>query len=297
MTVNSGIDTLLAEGPVLTDGAWGTELQRQGLEPGAPADLWNLQRPDLVEAVARAYAAAGSRIVLTNTFGANRVALERHGAADQVTALNRAGVEISRRGAGGRARVFASMGPSGKMLLAGEVEAPVLAASFAEQANALASAGADGLVVETMTDLDEARIAVEAAAATGLPVVACMVFDSGPRGDRTMMGVTPQAAAVELRRAGAAVIGANCGVGIDAFVPICAALAAASDGPVWIKANAGLPVVEDGRVTYRTNPEAFAARVPALIDAGASFVGGCCGTTPAFIAAVRRVLDRRRGVA
>lgn len=294
MSARRWLDSLLADGPVLTDGAWGTELQRQGLAPGEPADLWNTAYPDRVESVARAYVDAGSRIILTNTFGANRIALERYGAAGRVEEVNRAGVEISLRAAQGRARVFASMGPSGKMLLAGEVDEAVLAAGFCEQAGVLAAAGADGIVVETMTDLDEARIAVGAAVATGLPVIACMVFDSGPRGDRTMMGVTPPAAAVELSRAGAVAIGANCGAGIAAFAPLCAALAAATDRPIWIKANAGLPAMEKGQVTYRTGPDEFAAQVPALVQAGASFVGGCCGTTPAFIAAVRRVLDRER---
>jgi len=294
MSARGKIDGLLAGGTVLTDGAWGTELQQQGLAPGEMADLWNVTHPERVEAVARAYADAGSRIVLTNTFRANGIALERYGAAGRVEELNRAGVEISRRAVGGRAAVFASIGPSGKMLLTGDVDEAALAASFAEQAQALAAAGADGLVVETMTDLEEARLAVGAAVATGLPVVACMVFDSGPGGDRTMMGVTPQAAAAELTRAGADVVGANCGAGIEAFVPICAALAAATDRPIWIKPNAGLPVIENGQVTYRTSPDEFAARVPALLAAGAAFVGGCCGTSPAFVAAVRRVLDRER---
>ena len=292
MTASGLIDVLLRSGSVLTDGAWGTELQGQGLAPGELADLWNVTHPERVELVARAYVDAGSRIILTNTFRANAIALERYGAAGRVGELNRAGVEISRRAAQGRSHVFASIGPSGKMLLTGEVSARNLAAAFAEQAEALAAAGADGLVVETMSDLEEAGLAVTAATATGLPVVACMVFDSGPRGDRTMMGVTPQAAATELTRCGAAVVGANCGAGVEAFVPICAALAAATDRPIWIKANAGLPLIEDGQVTYRTSPEEFARHVPALLAAGARFIGGCCGTTPAFVAAVRAVLDR-----
>ena len=150
-----------------------------------------------------------------------------------------------------------------------------LAAAFAEQAQALAAAGADGLVVETMTDLDEAGIAVAAAAATGLPVVACMVFDSGKHQDRTMMGVTAEQTAVALTRAGAHVIGANCGVGIEAYIPVCAALASATDRPIWIKPNAGLPELVDGNVVYRMTAEAFAKHAPALIAAGARFIGGC----------------------
>ena len=282
------IDELIASTPVLTDGAWGTELQASGLAPADLPDLWNLAHPDRVETVARAYVDAGSRIILTNTFRANRVALAAHGAANSVEAINRAGVAISRRAAGTRAQVFASIGPSGRMLFAGDIDAAQLRDAFTEQAQALAAAGADALVVETMSDLDEARLAVAAAVTTELPVVACMVFDSGRHRDRTMTGVTPSDAAVELVRAGACVIGANCGLGIEAYVPVCAALAVATDRPVWIKPNAGLPTLADGRAVYAMTAEQFASHVPALIAAGARFIGGCCGTTPAFVAALER---------
>jgi len=286
------LESWFGSAPVLTDGAWGTALQVQGLAAGQIGDLWNLSHPERVEAVARAYIEAGSRIILTNTFRANRIALD-HPERSRVEAINRAGVEISRRASRGRARVFASIGPSGKMLLTGEVDEAQLAAAFIEQCQALAAAGADGLVVETMTDLGEARIAVVAAAATGLPVVACMVFDSGKHQDRTMMGVTPEQAAVELTRAGAQVIGANCGIGIEAYIPVCAALASATDRPIWIKPNAGLPELVDGKVVYRMTPERFAGYAPALIAAGARFIGGCCGTTPEFLVALRRQLSGR----
>ena len=287
------LESWFGTGPVLTDGAWGTALQVHGLAAGEIGDLWNLSHPERVEAVARAYIEAGSRIILTNTFRANRIALGQLPERSRVEAINRAGVEISRRASRGRARVFASIGPSGKMLLTGEVGEAQLAAAFIEQCEALAAAGADGLVVETMTDLGEARIAVAAAAATGLPVVACMVFDSGKHQDRTMMGVTPEQAAIELTRAGAQVIGANCGIGIEAYIPVCAALASATDRPIWIKPNAGLPELVDGKVVYRMTPEAFASHAPALIAAGARFIGGCCGTTPEFLVALRRQLSDR----
>jgi methionine synthase I (cobalamin-dependent) len=223
MNAHAVIEKLVADAPVLTDGAWGTELQARGLPVGEMGDVWNLHHPERVEEVARAYVDAGSRVVLTNTFRANRVALQRHPEQERVVEINRAGVEISSRAAAGRALVFASLGPSGKLLATGEVDVPTLETNFAEQATALADGGADGLVVETMADLDEARIAVTAALATGLPVVACMVFDSGKNRDRTMMGVSPEQAAGQLSAAGAHVIGANCGIGIDAVVPICRA--------------------------------------------------------------------------
>lgn len=272
----------LAGGPLLTDGAWGTELQKHGLPPGESPDLWNLRYPERVESVARAYCDAGSRVILTNTFRANAVSLP---GAD-IRAINRAGVEISRRAARGGARVVASMGPSGKMLPAGDICADTLAEAFAEQAQALAAAGADGLLLETMSDLDEARIALRAALETGLPVIVSFVFDTGRNKDRTMTGATPEQAAAAMAEEGADAVGANCGAGIEGFTAICRRLRAACNLPVWIKPNAGLPVMEAGQVIYRTTPQEFAAPVPAWIDAGASFAGGCCGTSPAFIQAM-----------
>jgi methionine synthase I (cobalamin-dependent) len=280
------IEAMIASGPVLTDGAWGTQLQAKGLEVGACPDAWNLSHPERVEEVARAYVDAGSRVILTNTFGSNRFILTRQGLAERVAEINRAGVEISRRAAAGKARVFASMGPTGVMLMMGETSPDELRQAFADQAQAMADAGADAIVIETMSDLAEVQLAVEAAKATGLPVVACMTFDSGPKHDRTMMGVTPEQAAEKLSAAGADVIGSNCGQGVEGFHEICRRLAAATDRPVWIKANAGLPQLVDGQAVYTMSPQRFALHVPALIEAGAKFIGGCCGTTPLFIRAI-----------
>ena len=286
------IAQLISAGPVVTDGAWGTQMQQRGLQPGACPDAWNLSNPDLVEEVARAYVDAGSRVVITNTFGANRFTLVRHDLAEQVAQLNRAGVEISRRAAGDRAKVFASVGPSGVMLMMGEVGADELQEAFTVQARAMAEAGADGIVVETMSDPAEAKLAVAAACETGLPVVACMVFDCGPNNDRTMMGTTPHQAAEQLAEAGAHVIGSNCGQGIAGFVEITRQLRAATDLPLWIKANAGLPEVVDGETVYTQTPEQFAGYVPQLVEAGAAFIGGCCGTSPEFIRAVCSKLEK-----
>ncbi len=289
--MHSTLQALLANVPVLTDGAWGTQLQARGLPMGACPDAWNLQQPDLVEQVARAYVEAGSRIILTNTFGANRFTLERHGLAEKVAEVNWAGVGISQRAAAGRALVFATIGPSGKMLMMGNVSEDALRHAFAEQAQAMADAGADGIVVETMSDPAEAKLAVAAAKETGLPVVGCMVFDSGPAKDRTMMGATVEQAVEALCQAGADVVGSNCGRGIAGFVDLCRRLKAATDRPIWIKANAGLPEIEEGKTVYRQTPEQFAAYALQLAEAGASFLGGCCGTTPEFIRATARVLS------
>jgi 5-methyltetrahydrofolate--homocysteine methyltransferase len=284
------LEQLLARGPVVTDGAWGTELQARGLQSGDFPDAWNLSHPEKVLEVAAAYVQAGSQIILTNTFGANRLRLGAHALTGQLAEINRRGVEISKQAAGAQAAVFASIGPTGKMLLAGETTEEELRELFEEQARVLAEAGADGLVVETMAELEEASIAVRAAHATGLPVVGCMVYDAGKDKDRTMTGVTPERAAAGLSAAGADVIGANCGQGIEGFVPICRRLRAATDKPLWMKANAGLPELVEGRVTYRTTPEVFASFGPALAAAGAQFLGGCCGTNPDFIRALRKTV-------
>ncbi|MGA2798543.1 MAG: homocysteine S-methyltransferase family protein [Thermoguttaceae bacterium] len=278
-------------GPVISDGAWGTQLQIRGMPLGSTPDAWNLVQPEKVEEVARAYVEAGSQVILTNTFGANRFILGRHGMGDKVAEVNRIGVEISKRAADGKAMVFASIGPSGIMLLMGDVSTDELQAAFAQQAQAQAAAGADGIVIETMSDLTEAKLALAAALETGLPVVASMTFDSGAKLDRTMMGVTPEQAAEQLTSAGADVIGANCGRGIADYAPICARLHAATDRPIWIKANAGLPKMVDGKTVYTQTPDEFASFVPQIVQSGAAFVGGCCGTTPEFIKAIRAKLS------
>lgn len=284
------IQQLTAAGPVVTDGAWGTQLQARGLRVGACPDEWNLTQPERVEQVARAYVAAGSQIIITNTFGSTRILLRRHGLDDRVVEINRVGVEISRRAAGDRAKVFASIGPSGKMLMMGEVTETELRDAFAEQARALADGGADALVIETMTDPAEAVLAVAAARETGLPVVACMTFDSGKDLDRTMMGTTVEQAVETLVEAGTDCIGSNCGQGVEGFVSLCRRLHAATDRPIWIKANAGLPEMVDGQTVYKQTPQGFADYIPEMIEAGAAFVGGCCGTSPDFIAAVTKKL-------
>ncbi len=290
--MNKMLEELIAGGPVVTDGAWGTQLQQRGLEVGTCPDAWNLSNPDKVEEVPRAYVEAGSQIVLTNTFGANRIMLGRHGLAERTAEINRAGVEISRRAAGDRAKVFASMGPSGVMLMMGEVGEEELQEAFAEQARALADGGADAIVIETMSDPTEAIVAVTAARKTGLPVVACLTFDSGVDLDRTMMGTTAEQAAEALTAAGADCVGSNCGQGVEGFAALCKRLHAATDRPIWIKANAGLPEVVDGRTVYTQTAEQFAAHVPELVEAGASFIGGCCGTSPKVIKAVCEVLKK-----
>jgi methionine synthase I (cobalamin-dependent) len=280
----------LVNGPLLTDGAWGTQLQARGLDPGDCPDTWNLTRPDAVAEVALAYVNAGSRVILTNTFRANPISLPaawRGRAAE----INAAGVRISKQSAAARALVFASIGPCGKVVAAGEISEAEVEAAYTLQAQALAAAGADALLIETQGDLEEAAILLRCAKRTGLPVIVSFTFDAGKAHDRTMTGATPERAARAMEQQGADAVGANCGSGIEQFVPICRRIREACSLPVWMKPNAGLPVMDGGVLRYNSTPEAFAERLPALLEAGASFVGGCCGTTPEYISALKNRLQ------
>lgn len=277
------IKEFVSTGPVITDGAWGTQLQARGLPVGACPDAWNLSEPDLVKDVARAYVEAGSQVILTNTFGASRISLARHGLQEQASAINRGGAEISRAAAGQDVRVFGSIGPTGAMLAMGEVSAEEMLSAFREQALALADGGVDAIVVETMSDLDEAKLALAAAKDTGLPVVVSMVYGAGKAKDRTMMGNTPEQCAEELGIVGADAIGANCGFGAAQMLPICQRLRAATDRPVWIKPNAGLPELLGDKVVYSTTPDMWTTDALGLVAAGADFIGGCCGSSPEFL--------------
>ena len=283
-------EKLLENKPVITDGAWGTQMQEFGLPVGQLPDAWNLAYPDIVEKVAKAYIEAGSRVILTNTFQSNRFTLERFDLADRVAEINRAGAKISKSAAHDSAYVFASIGPSGRMLVTGETTEDQLYDVFLEQAEALKNGGADAVVVETMSDPAEAKAAIRAAKAVGLPVVGSMVFDTGKNKDRTMMGTTVEQAVQALTEAGADAIGANCGQGIEGFIPICERLVAATELPIWIKANAGLPVMKDGLPAYLTTPAQFASHAKTLAEQGASFIGGCCGTSPEFIRELNKAL-------
>ena len=283
------IREMLAGGPLLADGAWGTQLQARGLALGECPDAWNLTHPDAVRAVAESYIRAGSRVILTNTFRASPIPLRDYGLDSQVAAINAAGVRHSREAAAtSDAFVFASLGPSGKMLPAGEVTEEDLRRNFAVQSEALAAAGPDALLIETMSDPEEARVALAAAKQTGLPVIVSFAFDTGKRRDRTMTGVTPEQVATTMEEAGADAVGANCGNGVEAFAGVCTRMRAVTGLPLWMKANAGMPEIAGGEAVYHTTPEEFASHLAALLAAGASFVGGCCGTSPAFIEALRR---------
>jgi 5-methyltetrahydrofolate--homocysteine methyltransferase len=288
---------LLAQKRVLAaDGAWGTELAGRGLAPGEAPERWNSERPDDVRAVAESYAAAGSDVILTNTFGGTGVKLTRAGLASRAGEFNLAGAELSVKAAAGRALVFGSVGPCGELLEPyGEMDPAAAQASFAEQIRWLAEGGVDGIVIETMADLNEAKVALAAAKEScRLPVVVCMTFEKGPLGLATMMGVRPEHAAKALAEAGADLVGANCGAGIAQMVEVTRELRAATKLPLWIKPNAGKPELVEGKTVYRETPAEFAARVGELVAAGAAVLGGCCGTTPEHIRLLAAEVGRLR---
>jgi len=290
---------LKSRGYLLSDGAWGTELAKLGMKPGEVAERWNLDHPDRVEKVARAYVRAGADILLTNTFGANAFKLAKVGLSVQAAELSRRGVEISKRAAGKKALVFASVGPTGELMAPlGDKRESDFIACFAEQISACVGGGADGIVLETLTDLGEALAALQAARSIcRLPVVVSMTFDRTAKGYATMMGVTPQKAAAVLGAADADLVGANCGAGIDQMIEVARAMRQATRLPLWIKPNAGLPQLVDGRTVFRETPEAMAAKVEALFEAGANIIGGCCGSTPDHIRQIAAAAAKAQEVA
>jgi 5-methyltetrahydrofolate--homocysteine methyltransferase len=283
---------------LLADGAWGTEFDRRGLLQGNPSDEWNLSHPEMVREVTREYLEAGSRVILTNTFGGSRIRLDQHGLGDRTRDINLAGARIAREVVDARAVVAGDIGPSGRLLALGETTAEDLYAAFAEQAAALVEGGVDWIVVESMSDAGEMAAAVRAArTVTGLPVVASMTYNRSARGYRTMMGDTVEQCVGRAEEEGAAIVGANCGTGIEDYVPLAPVLRRLTQRPVWIKANAGIPRLEAGRVVFPLGPSQYASFVPALVAAGVDVIGGCCGTGPGTIREVGRVIAGLQGAA
>jgi 5-methyltetrahydrofolate--homocysteine methyltransferase len=282
-----GIKTLVA------DGAWGTELFKLGLPQGKCPEEWNISHPVVIRKIAENYLSAGSDVVMTNTFGGNRFQLENHGLYGKVKEINKIGAALSREACNEKAICAASMGPSGKLFIMGEVSESELFEAFSEQAQALKDGGADWLVVETMTDVGEMEIAVRAAVETGLPVTSSMTYELSPSGYHTVMGHTPQDAVATAVKAGASFIGANCGCGIDTYIELAFNLRKLTTLPLWIKANAGLPQLINGQPVYKMTPEIYASHVETILDAQIHVIGGCCGTDPQFIKKIRDVVDIR----
>jgi len=280
---------------LISDGAWGTFLQQMGLQPGECPELWNLTHPEKVFNIAQSYIEAGSDMIETNSFGGSSFKLANYGLADQVFEINKAAAEISRKAAGAQKHVIGSIGPSGKMIVMGDVTWDELYEAFKQQAMALESGGADALVIETMTDLDEAKAAVKAASEnTGCEVICTMTFDKTPEGEFfTMMGVTPANMVTQMVDAGATIIGANCGNGMENMIGITREIRKINaEIPVLIHANAGAPVYKNGETHFLETPDQMACLVDQLLLAGANIIGGCCGTTPDHI---RQISDKIKG--
>jgi len=289
----------IKQGLLLLDGGTGTELIARGIEIGTCNDYLNIESPDIISEIQRTYSQAGSDAVISNTFGANRYALARHGLAEEVMKINQAGVHIARQAAGEQKYVLGDIGPSGDFLEPlGTRKPDELGKAFTEQAEALLSAGVDGFIIETMTSLDEMAIAVEAVKCVSgdLPVLVSMSFDKAGDNFRTMMGVDIDAAVSKIVTLDVDAIGFNCGTAsLDEYVKLAEKLVSTTrrfkdDLAVSAEPNAGTPELIDDRATYHVSPEDFAVATEKIHSIGVSIIGGCCGTTPEHIKAMARRL-------
>lgn len=288
------ITEAISEGKTLfSDGAWGTFLQKKGLKPGECPELWCVDRPKDVEDIARSYFEAGSDMVETDSFGGTHFKLDHYGLNERVEEINEASASLSRKAAGEKNWVIASVGPTGKMLAMGDVTEEELYESFKEQVVALEKGGADAICIETMSCIDEASEAIRAAKEnTECEVICTFSFERTVRGDyRTMMGVSPSDATEACLEAGADIIGTNCGNGIDRMIEIVREMReVAPETPILVHANAGLPESIDGVDVFPETPEEMASKVQKLVDAGANIIGGCCGTSPEHIRAMKKAV-------
>ncbi len=282
---------------LLADGATGTELQKKGLAMGEAPERWTVDRPDAIRELARSYIEAGSDLILTNTFGANAIRLGLCGLGDRVADLNTRAVQLARAAIAECGRpvwLLGSMGPTGEMIEPyGDLAPDRARACFLEQARALVDAGVDGLVCETFSSLEEITLALDAAREAGpdLPRVGSLAFDAG---GHTMMGVTPEQAVAAVVTAGAHVVGANCSVGPEGLEQVIVRMKAANPSArLWAKPNAGLPQLVAGRAVYTVEADTLGRFAGRMRELGAAVVGGCCGTAPEHLRAMRRELDRR----
>jgi 5-methyltetrahydrofolate--homocysteine methyltransferase len=289
--MESFLEALTTRKVLIADGATGTELQKAGLPSGMPPEKWNLINPDAIDALHRSYLDAGSDIILTNTFGGSPIKLAMNSLDSDATRINQRAAEIARKAAEKyHAFVFGDVGPSGKLLEPmGDLTIDSLYHAYQIQIRALTEGGVDAILIETMSDLEEAKTAVRAAkSVTSLPVIVTFSFDSH---GRTMMGLKPSTAATELSQLEISVIGANCGRTLSETLSAIQEIKTASPGKTWMaKPNAGLPHLDSDHSVYDVSPEIMAEFSQRFLEEGVKIFGGCCGSAPAHIAAISRVL-------
>ena len=279
---------------LISDGATGTYLQSNGLEPGGCPEHLNLTNPELIVKMANDYFNSGADLVITNSFGGNPFMLDKYGLRKELDVINKKAAQHAKSVCPAGKFVLGCVGPTGEFLQPlGPVSEKEMFAGFTEQIQALDEGGADAIIIETMTSLEEILLAVESAKLnTNLVVMATMTFDLGPRGFFTMMGVTPEEAVKEIRKKGADVVGANCGNGIENMVKIAKIMRNVDDGPLVIHSNAGFPKIINGRIVYPETPKYMSEKFKELIEAKINIIGGCCGTTPSHISAIHSVVSK-----
>ena len=293
-TKNDALQRINSGETLISDGATGTFLQQNGLEPGGDPEEFNATRPDVVKKMAREYFESGSDLVLTNSFGGTKYRQGHYGFGDRVTEFNKLAAEHAKSQAADDKFVFGSVGPTGEFLKPlGTVSEDEMYEAFKVQIVALETGGADGVVIETMTAMEEASLAIRAAKEnTRLTVAATMTFDKGPRGYFTMMGITPEQAAVGLGESGADIVGTNCGNGIDNMIEIAQRMRESTALPLLVHSNDGIPGMEKGEIRYPESPDFMAERFLRLKEVGVNIIGGCCGTGPSHIKALAKVLGK-----
>ena len=280
---------------LVSDGGWGTYLYAKGLQMGDCPELWNETHREDVFEIAKSYINAGADMIETNSFGGSKIKLDQYDLGDRTYELNKFAAEISREAAGDDKFVLGSVGPTGKFLITGEVTEEELYESFKVQIEGLRDGGADAICVETFYDIEEALIAVKAVKEnTDLEIITTFTFDKGADGSyNTLLGIKPIQMAESLFNAGVDLFGTNCGNGFEGMIDIVKEIRKVNSKlPILVHANAGLPIEEDGAIVYPDSPERMAELTPDLINAGANIIGGCCGTTPDHIRAIKNVVKK-----
>lgn len=284
------IECIKREKILISDGAIGTLILNKYLKAGECPELINLNNPSILENIALSYLEAGAEMIQTNTFGASRYRLINYSLENKIEEINRSAIKAVKRVIGNKAYIIASCGPSGRLLKPyGDVDTQQIRDNFKEQMSILLEEGIDAICIETMTDINETRLAIEAAKSLTdkIPIIATMTFDYTPKGFYTVMGCSIKEAALAMQESGADIIGSNCGNGIDNMIKIANEFKNNSSLPIIIQSNAGLPSIRNGEILYPETPEYMAEKATNLAKISISIIGGCCGTTPTHIKAIR----------